>query len=81
MSQFTFNAPVQYGWVCPLCGKAQSPFTPTCFCDGAGAKEIKTVPDTGTGTSHYGVYRCVTCGRFQCICLSAGIRNDTEGDV
>ena len=43
MRQMSFN-PVQYGWVCPLCGYAHSPHTVTCFCKSA---DVKTT-DTGT---------------------------------
>ena len=28
----TVNKPVQYGWVCPICGRGNSPFTSTCPC-------------------------------------------------
>jgi len=28
----TMNKPVQYGWVCPVCGRGNSPFTSTCPC-------------------------------------------------
>ncbi len=28
----TVNKPVQYGWVCPVCGRGNSPFTSTCPC-------------------------------------------------
>ena len=30
----TINAPkpVQYGWICPVCGRGNSPFTSTCPC-------------------------------------------------
>ena len=46
MSQMNFN-PVQYGWVCPLCGYAHSPHMVTCFCASAAVKVTKTA-DTGT---------------------------------
>lgn len=26
------NDPPAKGWVCPLCGKANAPTTPQCFC-------------------------------------------------
>ncbi len=28
----TINKPVQYGWICPVCGRGNSPFTSTCPC-------------------------------------------------
>ena len=28
----TMNKPVQYGWICPVCGRGNSPFTDTCPC-------------------------------------------------
>lgn len=28
----TVNRPVQYGWICPVCGRGNSPFTSTCPC-------------------------------------------------
>ena len=28
----TVNKPVQYGWICPVCGQGNSPFTSTCPC-------------------------------------------------
>ena len=28
----TVNKPVQYGWICPVCGRGNSPFTSTCPC-------------------------------------------------
>ena len=28
----TVNKPVQYGWICPVCGRGNSPFTTTCPC-------------------------------------------------
>ena len=28
----TMNKPVQYGWICPVCGRGNSPFTNTCPC-------------------------------------------------
>lgn len=28
----TVDKPVQYGWVCPVCGRGNSPFTSTCPC-------------------------------------------------
>ena len=28
----TVNKPVQYGWICPVCGRGNSPFTNTCPC-------------------------------------------------
>lgn len=28
----TVNKPVQYGWICPVCGRGNSPSTSTCPC-------------------------------------------------
>lgn len=28
----TVNKPIQYGWICPVCGRGNSPFTSTCPC-------------------------------------------------
>ena len=47
MSYITFKPPVQYGWVCPLCGFAYAPNMVKCFCNSAAAKVTKTT-DTGT---------------------------------
>jgi hypothetical protein len=43
----TFNPPVQYGWVCPLCGHAHSPAMVTCFCASAAAAKVTKTTDTG----------------------------------
>ena len=29
-----FQAPMHYGWVCPICGRGLSPFTSMCPCQG-----------------------------------------------
>lgn len=26
------SKPVQYGWICPVCGRGNAPFTSTCPC-------------------------------------------------
>lgn len=30
----------QYGWVCPVCGRGNSPFTSTCPCQGYPPNKI-----------------------------------------
>ena len=32
MNNISVDKIVQYGWVCPLCGRANSPWTNTCGC-------------------------------------------------
>jgi len=44
----TFNPPVQYGWVCPLCGHAHSPAMMTCACASVAAAKVIRTTDTGT---------------------------------
>lgn len=29
---YTINPPRQYGWVCPLCGRANAPWMSQCTC-------------------------------------------------
>lgn len=30
---YTINPPRQYGWICPLCGKANAPWLNQCPCE------------------------------------------------
>ena len=34
------HAPKMYGWICPLCGRALSPFTYVCPCNNGKGWEI-----------------------------------------
>ena len=31
-TSYTINPPRQYGWVCPLCGRANAPWVSQCSC-------------------------------------------------
>ena len=69
MSQITFN-PVQYGWVCPLCGHAHSPAMVTCFCASAAAAKVTKTTDTA-GTPYPGVTVRATTPTADAGCLGA----------
>ena len=38
---------VQYGWICPKCGRVMSPTTPYCPCNGEGKKTTVSTGTTG----------------------------------
>lgn len=35
--------PMQYGWVCPKCGRVNSPWTSTCWCWALGPNGIPII--------------------------------------
>ena len=37
------DAPMQYGWVCPKCGRVNSPYTSTCWCWALGPNGIPII--------------------------------------
>ena len=52
-SQLTIEAvppvkpPVQYGWVCPKCGRVNAPWVSQCGCQGSIFKKIDTWSSSG----------------------------------
>ena len=39
----TSNAPITYGWVCPKCGRSNSPWTSTCWCWALGPNGVPVI--------------------------------------
>ena len=44
MYTYTYHAPVQQGWQCPICQRVYSPTT--CMCFTCGKQEVKTTDNT-----------------------------------
>ena len=38
--------PMQYGWICPKCGRANAPWVASCMCNGTTFKKIDTWTET-----------------------------------
>jgi hypothetical protein len=45
----TPSTPVQYGWLCPACGRGNAPLAQTCSCKGWPSLQITCGPATMTG--------------------------------
>jgi hypothetical protein len=43
------TVPMQYGWLCPACGRGNAPLAQTCSCKGWPSLQITCGPATMTG--------------------------------
>jgi hypothetical protein len=43
------TVPMQYGWLCPACGRGNAPLAQTCPCKGWPTMQITCGPSTMTG--------------------------------
>lgn len=41
-----YDVNIQYGWVCPKCGRVMAPTMCFCICNGEGRKTISTTSIT-----------------------------------
>ena len=49
---FPYNEPIQKGWVCPLCGRANAPWVAQCSCKPQEVKITHTDENKSTAGPH-----------------------------